>query len=74
MTAVKADVKGETPDFPEGWASAEADYSQEYFAGSLGVRSNGQKTLADVIVALGYENISVGGKGQQTETHALMRG
>jgi len=62
LTGVKADVKGETPDFPEGWASVEADYSQEHFAGSAGVRTNGSKTLADVVLALGYENIAVGGK------------
>jgi ABC-type uncharacterized transport system ATPase subunit len=62
LTAVKPEVKGETPDFPEGFASVEADYAQEYVAGSVGVRTNGQKTLADVVLALGYENLSVGGK------------
>jgi hypothetical protein len=62
LTGVKADVKGETPDFPEGWASVEADYAQEYFAGSAAVRTNGSKTLADVVLALGYDNLSVGGK------------
>jgi hypothetical protein len=62
LNAVKPEVKGETPDFPEGYATAEAEYGQEYVAGSVGVRTNFQKTLADVIVALGYDNLSVGGK------------
>lgn len=62
LNAVKPEVKGETPDFPEGWASIEADYAQEYVAGSAGVRTNGQKTLADVVLALGYDSLSVGGK------------
>lgn len=62
VTGVKPQVKGETPDFPEGWASVEADYAQEYVSGSVGVRTNGQKTLADVVLSLGYDNIAVGGK------------
>jgi len=62
LTGVKPDVKGETPDFPEGWASAEVEYGQEYFAGSLGVRTNSQKTLADVVVSLGYDDLTVGAK------------
>lgn len=62
LTGVKPEIKGETPDFPEGWASMEAEYSQEYVSGSLGVRTNGAKTLADGVLALGYDNLAVGAK------------
>lgn len=62
LVGVKPEVKGETPDFPEGWLQAEAEYSQEYFSGSVGVRTNQQKTLLDVVGAVGYDNLSVGGK------------
>lgn len=62
LTAIKPEVKGETPDFPEGFATVEAEYGQDYVAGSVAVRTNAQKTLADVVLALGYDNLSVGGK------------
>jgi len=62
LTGVKPEVSGETPDFPEGWASATAEYAQEYFATSVGVRSNLQKTLVDTEVSVGYDNVAVGGK------------
>jgi hypothetical protein len=62
LVGVRPEVKGETPDFPEGWGAAEATWSQDYFSGSAGVRSNGQKTLLDFVGAIGYENFSVGGK------------
>lgn len=62
LTGVKPDVKGCTPDFAEGFATIEADYAQDFVAGSVAVRSNGSKTLADVVLALGYDNVSVGGK------------
>lgn len=62
LVGVKPEVKGETPDFPEGWAAAEAEYTQEYFTGSIGVRTNQQKTLIDATGALGYDSFSVGGK------------
>jgi len=61
-TGVKPEVKGETPDFPEGWVSAEAEYAQDYVSGSVAVRTNQQKTLVDVVAAIGYDNLSIGGK------------
>lgn len=61
LTAVKPEVKGETPDFPEGWFTVEADYAQEYLSGSVAVRSNGGKTLVDGSIALGYDDLAVGG-------------
>jgi len=48
--------------FKEGWASAEAEYSTENAAGTLGVRTDGQLTLVDAGVSLGYDCLSVGGK------------
>jgi hypothetical protein len=61
-TAIKPIVKGETPDFPAGYASADAEYTREYFSASLGLRSNVQKTLADVGLAFAYDHLSVGTK------------
>jgi len=62
ITGVKADSKNDTADFPEGWATVEAEYSQEYVGGNVAVRTNGQKTLVDAVLAVGYDNLSVGGK------------
>jgi hypothetical protein len=61
LNAQKPDPKS-NPDFQEGWLSAEAEYSQEYVSGSVGVRTNTHKTLVDASVSLGYNDMTVGGK------------
>jgi hypothetical protein len=56
-------TKEQSPNgFAEGWASAELEYATDYAAGSVGVRTDGQKTLVDGVASLGYDNVSVGGK------------
>lgn len=62
VTSVKADAKNDTADFPEGYATVEAEYQQEYVSGNASVRTNGQKTLVDAVLAVGYDKLSVGGK------------
>jgi len=62
LTGVKPSPKGETPDFPEGWASAELEYKRDYLAAQTTVRTNQAKTMVDASLALGYNNLSVGGK------------
>jgi len=49
-------------DFEHGWLAAEAEYSRGRFAGSLGARTNGDKTLVDVVGVLGCNKLSVGAK------------
>jgi len=62
LTGVTAANKGETADFPEGYLTVEADYKQEYVNTNVAVRTNQQKTFVDAVVAIGYDNLSVGGK------------
>lgn len=62
LSGIKPVIKGSTPDFPEGWASAEVEYQQEYVSTITNVRTNQAKTLIDSAVAIGYDRLSVGGK------------
>jgi len=57
------DCKCDSKDFDHGWLAAEVEAIRGRFSGSIGTRSNGEKTLVDLTAVLGASNkLSLGAK------------